>query len=354
MPEWESIGKLLLEYGLTNNDDLREGLEMQKETGIRLGEALVKLGKVSMEDINWALSKQLDIPFVIVENIIANDELLGKFQKKFLIENRILPLHETDDQISIVTEDPFNDAAIDVIRDSVNKKVNISTGSGRKIEELLKNVYQKVALPELIASLESITERIKETSFYRIDFLLGKKSCKINIFGSGILRNITAIQGTFTKEDIFRTFDNLNIPFLYDKSFTDNTIFLATYPLVNRLDITGMPAIIGKYGLYLPDDITFSDTDSYGLSHFFRFDNPVQGYRYFLTKRNTFAFEKSTYVVDAAPIDFKNHYIKVCIPEKCLSCNGTGCQACKDLGYKFSEIEGVYSSGDLNERLKEG
>ncbi len=168
------------------------------------------------------------------------------------------------------------------------------------------------------------------------------------------MRNITTVQGAFTKDDIFKTFDSLNIPFLYDKSVTDNKIFLAIYPLVNRLDITGMPVIAGKYGLCLSDDITFSDTDIYGLPHFFRFDNPVEGYGYFSTKKNTFDFEKSTYVVDAAPTNFKDHYIKACIPEKCPSCDGAGCQACKDLGYKFSEMEGVYSSDDLNERLKEG
>ncbi len=355
MSNWKSIGQLLLQYGLTDNDALNEGLKMHKETGVRLGEALVKLGKVSKEDINWALSKQLDIPFVIVEDVIPNDELLGKFARQFLIENRIIPLHETDDQITIVTEDPLNDAAIDLIRDSFNKKVNVSTGSGRKIEEVLKKAYQKVKLPELIASLEGIIDRIKETSFYRMDFLPGKKSCRINIFGAGISRNIATIQGAFTKQDIFGAFDTLNIPFLYDTYTGDNNnLFLSVYPLVNSLDITDTPVIAGKYGLCLPGDITFSDTDIYGLPRFFRSDNPVQGYGYFSTKRSSFAFENSTYAVDAAPDDFNDCYINAYIPEKCPACDGDGCEACKDLGYGFSGMEGIYSSDDLNKRLKEG
>ena len=74
---WKDIGTLLLEYGLIVEKDLSEGVKLQKETGLRLGEALVQLGKVSMEDIDWVLSKQLDIPsslriFPLIMNCLTN------------------------------------------------------------------------------------------------------------------------------------------------------------------------------------------------------------------------------------------------------------------------------------------
>ena len=85
MSEWKDIGTLLREYGLINDGDLQEGIRLQKETGLRLGESLARLGKVKMEDIEWVLSKQLDIPFVIVEDITVNTDLLKKFEKNFLL-----------------------------------------------------------------------------------------------------------------------------------------------------------------------------------------------------------------------------------------------------------------------------
>ena len=203
MSKWKSIGQLLLEFGLINESDLQEGLDFHKETGIRLGEALVKLRRVSMEDINWVLSKQLDIPFVIVEDIIPNDELFSKFKKEFLLINKMIPLYESDDQISVVTEDPFNETAVDVIEASFGKKVNISTGSGNKIEEVLRNTYKKTIYPELINSLEDILKKIKDTSFYRIDFFVDENSCRINVFGFGIVKNMLTMQGTFVMADIF-------------------------------------------------------------------------------------------------------------------------------------------------------
>jgi type IV pilus assembly protein PilB len=353
MSKWKDLGTLLMEYGLINIDALNEALKLQGETGLRLGEALVKLGKVSMEDIDWVLSKQLDIPYVIVDDINVNIELLGKFPKEFLIENRVLPLYEADDQVSIVIEDPFNKSAIAFIEDSSGRKVSLSTGSGSKIEELLKQTFKKVGLPELIDAIKTTIEKIKETSFYRIDFILAEHSCEINVFGSGILKQLTEIKGHFTDEDIFSAFDDLGIHFLYEESFNNNRRFVAVFPLENRIDIRKMPAIVGGYGLFLPEGNIFSDARVYGLLNVFPLSEPIHGYPYLATKDRQSSFEKFIYVIDAAPAEFRDYYVNTYMPGKCPSCNGSGCHICRDLGYEFKKIEGIYSSDYINQCRRE-
>ena len=61
--KWKDLGTLLLEFGLLTDNDLEEGIKLQKETGLRLGEALVKLGKTSMEDIDWVPEQAAQYPF---------------------------------------------------------------------------------------------------------------------------------------------------------------------------------------------------------------------------------------------------------------------------------------------------
>ncbi len=351
---WKDIGTLLLEFRLIDEDDLNEGIKLQQKTGLRLGEVLVELGRVTMEDIDWVLSKQLDIPFVIVEDITPDAELLSKFPRDFLIENRMLPLYETDDQMSVVTEDPFNETAIAFIKEKFSKTINISTGSGSKIENILKNTFKKTVYPDLVSAIEGIIEKINETSFYRIDFLLGENSCSMHVFGFGILKYMLTLNGNFTSGDIFRAFDSLNIHFLYEESVTSNRTFVAISPLLNKRDIGSFPAIAGKYGLFFPDDVVFSDTYSHGLTHFFRLDAPLHGYKYFSTKTNDYNFKSSVYVIDAAPKDFEDYYVDIYIPQKCSSCNGDGCEVCKDLGYTFKEMEGTFSSADISKIIKEG
>jgi type IV pilus assembly protein PilB len=351
--KWTDLGTLLLQYGLINAEDLKEGLELQKRSRTRLGEALVKLGKVTMEDIDWILSKQLDIPFVIVEDVTPNIELLEKFKRDFLIQNKILPLYETDDHISIVIEDPFNDSAIDLIEKDVEKEVSISTGSGSRIEELLRKTFNKVGLPVLVDVIKDVTERTRETSFYRIDFILAENACEVGVFGFGIKKNIHVVKGRFSPEEVFRAFGDLEVPVLYEQSFSNGRKFLAVYPLIKEGDVKSYPAIIGEYGLCYPEGTAFTDAHVYGAHHIFPLAHPMAGYPCLATKKSSHGYNKSVYTIDSAPDDFEECYVRLCVPRTCISCKGAGCKECKELGYVFTRIEGMFSSDDLNEKLKE-
>lgn len=353
MSEWINLGQLMVQYGIITSQDLKEGLRYKEESGLRLGEALVKLGKVTMEDIDWILSKQLDIPFVIIDDIIVNTELLVKFSKEYLIDNRILPLYETDKHVSIVIEDPFNMVAIDYIKKTCGKDVSLATGSGSKIEALLKHALNKTGLPELINSIQGIIKKIWGTSFYRLDFILTENECTINVFGFGILKEMEILKGHFLNEDLFRAFDSLGVPFLYEQSFSAKARFVAVYPLENKLNIDRFPAVICRYGLCLPDTPAFTDAHFYGTHQMFPLENPVPGYMRLVTQKGGTEFNKSIYTIDAAPEEFSDFYVDLLIPGKCTSCKAEGCPSCNELGYVFRKIEGVYSSDDLNEELKE-
>jgi chain length determinant protein tyrosine kinase EpsG len=59
-----SMGALLLDSGKLNLEDAERVLRLQKETGIRFGEAAVRLGLVSEEDIQQVLARQFSYPYL--------------------------------------------------------------------------------------------------------------------------------------------------------------------------------------------------------------------------------------------------------------------------------------------------
>ena len=59
-----SMGALLLEAGKLSPEDAERVLRLQKETGIRFGEAAVRLGLVSEDDIQQALARQFSYPYL--------------------------------------------------------------------------------------------------------------------------------------------------------------------------------------------------------------------------------------------------------------------------------------------------
>lgn len=347
------LGSLLMQYGLITEDDLNEGLKLQKLMGLKLGETLTKIGRITEGNVQWVLSKQFDIPFIIIEHVAFDNDLIVKLPKNFLIENRILPLFLSDDEICIVTDDIFNYTAFAFIENTLSKKVNISIGEGKKIEQALINFFKKEAVPSLLSILQNILNKIKNTSFYRIDIIIKEHSWEVSIYGCGILKKIAKIDIIIKKEDVFRAFDFLKVPFMYDICDNFNRVIFSVYPLTNKIEDIRYPAIIGINGLLLPEDTAFSDLQSSEIQHLMCCDMPVYGYPYIAIKDRIRRYKKIIYIPDSIPEQFSDYYVKMFTPEKCSFCNTAGCGKCNDLGYNFRKIEGVYNSDNLRKTLIE-
>ncbi len=354
MSKWKDLGTLLLGYGLITSDDLMAGLALQGQKSIRLGEALVELGRINRDDIEWVLSKQLDVPFVIVEDVIVNSGLLERFQRDFLLENIMLPLYETDDIIAVAMEDPFNSSAIDYLGTCCGKDVSVSIGSGRKITRILEKTFGRAGLPELADIIRSVTEKIRATGFYRIDFIIRSGACSINVFGSGIRRPLKTIKGHIGREDVLSAFDALGMEVLYEQSVSSNGAFLAVYPLSESANIIRLPAVVGHYNLPVPGDTVFTDARVHASQRLFHSESPVKGYPFIATGGHPPEGNNIIYTIDSVPGDFKAFNLDVLVPGKCPSCGGEGCRSCRELGYLFDSMQGVYSSEDLKNNIREG
>ena len=59
-----SIGAILIDAGLLRSEDAERILLLQKEQGLRFGEAAIKLGLVTEQDLRFALSSQFQYPYL--------------------------------------------------------------------------------------------------------------------------------------------------------------------------------------------------------------------------------------------------------------------------------------------------
>jgi chain length determinant protein tyrosine kinase EpsG len=74
-----SIGRLLLESGKIKAADAERILRKQKEQGLRFGEAAIKLGLVTQQDIQTVLSRQFDYPCLPANSKALDPELVAAF-----------------------------------------------------------------------------------------------------------------------------------------------------------------------------------------------------------------------------------------------------------------------------------
>ena len=355
--EKKPFGELLKDFGLITDADIEEGLAHQKETGQKLGEALVELGKITGRDIEWVLSKQLDIPFVIVDETTTDLELLQKFPKDFLMVNRIVPMYETDDEVAIATDDPQNTEVFAKIEEKFAKKVNISAANGDAIDALLSKLLKQEGSPEVQSILEKQFERLQGTCFYRLDIRLNPNSITIGAFGFGILKTIYKAElgpdEKFTRNDFFAALDTMGIGFLYEEYGVENGEMFSIYPVGEEFKPQAAPAVLGAFGLGLPEEDTFTDVGVSGLERVHVAQGPVDGYDFIAVRGYDGRSEQIIYTIDSAPVEFLNCYVKVYIPKMCPSCGGAGCPECKHLGLLFKLMDGIFSYNDIMTTLKQ-
>ena len=95
----KSLGNILLENTPLTESQLEEGLLVQREKGIKLGEALVQLRFMKHDDILKAVSIQLGIPYLskIEPENIASDAF-APVSINFAKRNELIPLSRSADR----------------------------------------------------------------------------------------------------------------------------------------------------------------------------------------------------------------------------------------------------------------
>lgn len=75
-----SIGGLLLEQGKITPENAETVLRMQKELGIRFGEAAQRLGLITEADIQQVLARQFDYPYLLKGDTQYSPQLVAAYQ----------------------------------------------------------------------------------------------------------------------------------------------------------------------------------------------------------------------------------------------------------------------------------
>lgn len=75
-----SIGGLLLSTGKITPENAERVLRMQKELGIRFGEAALRLGLITEADIQQVLARQFDYPYLQPGDAKFSDKLVAAYQ----------------------------------------------------------------------------------------------------------------------------------------------------------------------------------------------------------------------------------------------------------------------------------
>jgi len=136
-----SLGEILSASQIISESDIRAALEEQKRSGGRFGEALITMGIVTQEDIDWALSHQLDIPYVRLKKDMIDPEAVGLIPAEMARSHNFIPLIRAGNELNIAIADPLNRLAVEAIEFHTGLSVNVSVALIREIREMIDHCY---------------------------------------------------------------------------------------------------------------------------------------------------------------------------------------------------------------------
>ncbi len=136
-----ALGTILCSSGIITEQDIRLALEEQHRSGCRFGEALVSLGIVQQEDIDWALSNQLDIPYVRLSEQSIDRSALALVPVELARKYNLIPIIRTGDELRIALADPLNREAVEAVERVSGCRVTVSMPIIRELREMLDLFY---------------------------------------------------------------------------------------------------------------------------------------------------------------------------------------------------------------------
>ena len=110
------LGDLLLRSKLITPDQLDAALKSQREEGGKLGEALVRVGAVTENDITETLSQQFGVPSIDLANFEIDPAVIKIVPGDVARKYGVLPVNKTGATLTIAMGDPTNVFAMDDIK----------------------------------------------------------------------------------------------------------------------------------------------------------------------------------------------------------------------------------------------
>lgn len=148
MAERRTIGQILLSFGRITEEDVQAALNFQRENGGYFGEALLAMGFVSQEELEWGLASQFDLPYVFPDADSIDPEAASLVSPEWALAHLTLPIMKTSDTLTVVVDSPIKTEAVDQLQARTDLQIDLALASPHLIRELIRQVYARAVATE--------------------------------------------------------------------------------------------------------------------------------------------------------------------------------------------------------------
>jgi type IV pilus assembly protein PilB len=154
----DKLGELLVRTGRINQAQLNEALGLQKDQGGRVGTNLVKLGYLTEKQLVDSLSQHFKVPAVELNGMEIDDAVLKIIPADLARKYTILPVSKTGATITVAMIDPTNVFAMDDVKFMTGYRVEPVVASESGIRVAIDRYYGSTHAIELKKVMEDLSE----------------------------------------------------------------------------------------------------------------------------------------------------------------------------------------------------
>jgi MSHA biogenesis protein MshE len=157
------IGDLLVQNNIITETQLQQGLDRQRQTGLRLGRVLVELGFVEENLFLNFLAQQMDVAFVDLKQFNFDAGLIQRLPETHARRYRAIVLSENRGQLTVGMADPMDIFAYDELSRILQQSIDVAIVRESELLNTLDLVYRRT---EDIANFaEELEGEISEGQF---------------------------------------------------------------------------------------------------------------------------------------------------------------------------------------------
>lgn len=152
------IGDLLVKSGVITNEQLEEGLRLQKSSGKRLGTVLIENGFIKESQLINALVEQIGVEYIDLNLYDIPADMARIIPRGIAKKYTVVPVKATRTELYLAMADPLNFVAIEEVAAATRRRVipmiTTEAAAKRAVQNLFSNQGAAKAIEEMRRELE--------------------------------------------------------------------------------------------------------------------------------------------------------------------------------------------------------
>ncbi|MBZ0090267.1 MAG: type IV-A pilus assembly ATPase PilB [Thermoanaerobaculia bacterium] len=158
------LGDVLVKSGKITAQQLEQGLAAQKEKGGRIGSALVKQGVLSEKELVEFLSQHFGVPAIDLSRVEIDESVIKIVPADVARKYTILPVAKVGAKVTLAMIDPTNVFAMDDIKFMTGYNVDPVVSSETALRTSIDKYYGSTHAIELKKVMEDLSEPATDSS----------------------------------------------------------------------------------------------------------------------------------------------------------------------------------------------